>query len=261
MKKIGLFLLATALFSLASCDNKEKKSVNAENTKKTPVIKELFELIKPEQSGISFRNEFTPEKEIEFYKFQYQFNGGGVGIADFNNDGKNDIYFTGNEVDNKLYLNKGDFQFEDISQSSGTEMKGAWSNGVCLVDINGDNLIDIYVSKGGMKSADEKKNVMLINNGDLTFTDQAEKMGIADTGWSTQSIFFDYDNDGDLDLFVLNHPNMWTSDKRMDRDNYKNAPRGADHFYENQNGIFKNISIYSILNIAFGATPIRTNHG
>ena len=121
-------------------------------------------------------------------------------------------------------------------------MSGEWSNGVCLVDINGDNFIDIYVSKGGMNTAENKKNVMLINNGDLTFTDRAEEMGIADTGWTTQSIFIDFDNDSDLDLFVLNHPNSWSSTKRLDRDNYKNAPLGGDHFYENVNGTFKNIT-------------------
>lgn len=242
MKKLGIFSLTTFLIILGSCGDKEQKSTIKNKAKKTIVQKELFELIKPEESGVSFRNDFTPESEIEFYKFQYQFNGGGVGIADFNNDGKNDIYFTGNEVDNKLYLNKGDFKFEDISETSGTSMKGEWSNGIALVDINGDSYIDIYVSKGGMNTAENKKNVMLINNGDLTFTNKAEEMGIADTGWSTQSIFLDFDNDGDLDLFVLNHPNTWDGDKRMSRDNYKNAPRGADHFYENENGIFKNIS-------------------
>ena len=241
MKKLGLFSLLAIFLLVISC-GEDKKSIKKENAQSSTVTKELFEFLKPESTGISFRNDFSPEREIEFYKFQYQFNGGGVGIADFNNDGKNDIYFTGNEVDNKLYLNKGDFKFEDISESSGSSMAGEWSNGVCLVDINGDNFIDIYVSKGGMNSAEDKKNVMLINNGDLTFTNQAEEMGIADTGWTTQSIFFDFDNDGDLDLFVLNHPNIWSDTKKLDRENYKNAPLGGDHFYENVNGKFKDIT-------------------
>ena len=241
MKKASLLSLLVIFLIVTSCDD-NKKSIKKAEVKTETVNKELFELLKPEQTGISFRNDFTLEREIEFYKFQYQFNGGGVGIADFNNDGKNDIYFTGNEVDNRLYLNKGDFKFEDISKKSGTEMSGEWSNGVCLVDINGDGFIDIYVSKGGMNTAENKKNVMLINNGDLTFTNKAEEMGIADTGWTTQSIFIDFDNDDDLDLFVLNHPNSWSSTKRLDRDNYKNAPLGGDHFYENVNGTFKNIT-------------------
>ncbi|MBD81038.1 MAG: hypothetical protein CL840_19120 [Crocinitomicaceae bacterium] len=241
MKFNGILLLTLVLF-LSSCFDDKKKEIVDDKKQEKKKATELFEFLPAEKTGVTFNNSFTAEAELKFYEFQYQFNGGGVGIADFNNDGKNDVFFTGNEVENKLYLNKGDLAFEDITEKSGTGLPNSWSNGVCLIDINGDGLTDIYVSKGGMKSAEEKKNAMLINNGDLTFTDKADEMGIADTGWSTQSVFFDYDNDGDLDLFVLNHPNRWEGDEKMSRDHYKRAVIGADQFYENENGKFKNVT-------------------
>ncbi|MGB0403037.1 MAG: VCBS repeat-containing protein [Salibacteraceae bacterium] len=235
MKFRYLLILITSIAFLISCSEKEK-SEKKEKVTKSKKSETLFKLLNADSTGIAFNNTFSPEAEIEFFDFQYQFNGGGVAIADFNNDGLSDVYFTGNEVSNKLYLNKGNLKFEDITESSGTSLKQAWSNGVSVIDINNDGFLDIYVSKGGNRKTEKRKNALLINNGDLTFTDKAQEYGIADTGWSTQSIFLDFDNDNDLDLFVLNHPNIWKNDKKMSRDNYKNAVRGEDHFYVNENG-------------------------
>lgn len=241
MKLRYLLIIATSIVFLNSCSEKENTTEKSAVSKSTKP-ETLFNLLNSDSTGIKFNNSFTPESEIEFFDFQYQFNGGGVAIADFNNDGLSDVYFTGNVVSNQLYLNKGNLKFEDISESSGTSLKESWSNGVSVIDINNDGYLDIYVSLGGNRKTDEKKNVLLVNNGDLTFTNKAEEYGIADSGWSTQSIFLDFDNDNDLDLFVLNHPNIWKGDKKMSRENYKNAVRGADHFYINENGKFKESS-------------------
>jgi len=141
-------------------------------------------------------------------KFEYVNNGGGVALGDFNNDQLVDVYFTGNQVDNKLFLNKGDFKFEDVSQKANVEAKGKWCSGVALVDINNDKLLDIYVSATAKKVASERANMLYVNqgvgkDGIPIFKEMAQEYGIADTTHTTNSVFFDYDNDGDLDLYVL----------------------------------------------------------
>lgn len=235
---LGLTTLSLLIFSCSDQSESKTKSTVTQNEKEqknTPV----FELLNSTNTGVDFSNSFSPEKELEFYKFQYQFNGGGVGIGDFNNDGLSDVFFCGNEVSNKLYINKGDLKFEDVSASAGIELPNKWCNGICVVDINSDGLLDIYLSVGGNKIGNEKANALLINNGDMTFTEKAQEFGIADTGWSTQSLFFDFDLDNDLDLFVLNHPNIWFNETRLSRKNYETAVVGADHFYINNNGKFE----------------------
>lgn len=139
---------------------------------------------------------------------EYIYNGGGVGIGDFNNDGLPDVYFTGNMVSNKLYLNKGDFQFDDITQKARVTGGGKWCSGVALVDINNDGWLDIYVGATMKPDSLSRANLLYINNGAgkdgvPTFTESAAKYGVADTGHTTNAAFFDYDNDGDLDLYVL----------------------------------------------------------
>ena len=170
----------------------------------------LFTLLSSEKTGIEFSNDLTYSDDFNPYIFKNFFNGGGVAIGDLNNDGLADLFFCGNMVDNKLYLNKGNFEFEDITEKVGVASKNVWSSGVSMVDINGDNWLDIYVCKSGKPGGELRHNELFINhgldeNGDLQFVEQAEAYGIADEGLSAHAAFFDYDKDGDLDMYLLNN--------------------------------------------------------
>jgi enediyne biosynthesis protein E4 len=162
-----------------------------------------------------------------------------VALGDINNDGLIDIYFTSNMHKNKLYLNKGDFQFEDITEKSGAGGSRAWSTGVSMADVNGDGLLDIYVCNSGDISGDNKQNELFINNGDLTFTERAEEYGMDDRGFSTHGAFFDYDRDGDLDLYLLNNSYQaigsfnLKNNKRLEMDSV-----GGDKLYRNDGDKF-----------------------
>ncbi len=165
----------------------------------------LFTELSESETGINFRNllkEDNPDFNIALYPYFY--NGSGVAIGDINNDGLPDICFTGNMVKNRLFLNKGNFHFEDITEKSGIAAKEGWCTGVTMVDINGDGKLDIYICRSGLKNEEYRKNLLFINNGDLTFTEEAAAYGLDDPGYSTQASFFDYDKDGDLDMFLIN---------------------------------------------------------
>ena len=168
----------------------------------------VFTKLLVEETNITFSNRITELDTMNVLTFEYVNNGGGVALGDFNNDKLVDAYFTGNQVDNKLYLNKGDFKFEDVSKKSNVEAKGKWCSGVALVDINNDKLLDIYVCATAKKVASERANLLYVNqgvgkDGVPIFKEMAQEYGIADTTHTTNAAFFDYDNDGDLDLFVL----------------------------------------------------------
>jgi hypothetical protein len=167
--KSRYFLLIGPLIFLA-CTKKEIK---------------LFESKGASQTGIEFENTLTFHKDFNIFTYRNYFNGGGVGAADINNDGLVDLYFNGNQVSNKLYLNQGDFTFKDITEASGTAGDKAWSTGVGMADVNGDGLIDIYVCNSGDVKGDNKQNELFINNGDLTFSERAGEFGLADAGFST----------------------------------------------------------------------------
>lgn len=171
----------------------------------SPQQETLFTLLPPEDTGIDFSNDLVSSEDINILEYLYFYNGGGVALGDINNDGWVDIYFTSNQGENKLYLNKGNFEFEDITQAAGVDGAGGWSTGVTMADVNGDGLLDIYVCQVGDYKGLKGKNKLYINNGDLTFTEMAEVYGIDFEGFSTHALFFDYDNDGDLDLYLLNH--------------------------------------------------------
>lgn len=164
-----------------------------------------FEKISSEQTNIHFSNDLTFTKELNPYTYRNFFNGGGVAAGDINNDGLIDIYFTGNQVSNKLYLNKGDFNFEDITEKAGVAVNDVWSTGTIMVDINGDGLLDIYVAKSGSPGGKNRHNELFVNNGDLTFTEKSAEYGLDITGLATDAMFFDYDRDGDLDVYLLNN--------------------------------------------------------
>lgn len=158
-----------------------------------------------ESIGIVFSNDLPYTEEFNTYTYRNFYNGGGVAVGDINNDGLPDIYFMGNIADNKLYLNKGNWQFEDITEVSGLACKNVWSTGACMVDINGDGLLDIYVCKAGKPGGPNRHNELFINNGNLTFTEKSKEYGLDIEGLSIHSAFFDYDKDGDLDCYILNN--------------------------------------------------------
>lgn len=166
-----------------------------------------FRLVSSDESGILFANTIWESEEFNVLKYGYYYNGGGVAAADFDNDGWTDIFFTGNLVGNKLYRNKGAgrLSFEDVTRGAGIASEEGWNSGVSVVDINDDGWMDIYVCRTAAQSPRLRKNLLFLNNGDLTFTEAASHYGLDDAGYSTQAVFFDYDKDGDLDCFILNH--------------------------------------------------------
>lgn len=181
----------------------------AENETATTQDAFSFTLRTADQTGLHFANKLEPTAAFNMFTYMYFYNGAGVGVADFNQDSLPDIFFAGNQVPNKLFLNKGQLQFEDITQAAGIRHDSAWSTGVSIVDINNDNLPDIYVCRASQYEGLTGKNQLLvcqgIQNGIPIFKDEAAAYGIDFQGLSTQAIFFDYDLDGDLDLFLMNH--------------------------------------------------------
>ncbi|WP_303317857.1 VCBS repeat-containing protein [Flavivirga abyssicola] len=163
-----------------------------------------FSLLLADETGIEFSNDLIETDSLNYFTYPYMYMGGGVSAGDINNDGLVDLFFTANMKSNTLYLNKGDFVFEDITEKAKIKGDDRWFTGTTMVDINNDGYLDIYVSVSG--KGDKRNNLLYINNGDLTFTEQAKKYGIDHKGHTTQSTFFDYDNDGDLDLYLANYP-------------------------------------------------------
>jgi len=173
----------------------------------------LFTKLSQEETGLNFNNIVDITKHINIYPYQYKFNGGGVGLGDFDNDGLVDIFLCGNLVSNKLYVNKGNFAFEDITNKAGLETNGKWSSGVNVIDINSDGWLDIYVTVSSVSeqintTSDpfNSKNLLYLNNQDGSFSESAEMLGLDDIGLATHASFFDYDKDGDLDVFLVNVP-------------------------------------------------------
>jgi hypothetical protein len=217
------------------------------NPKKEPT---LFTLV--DNSNINFENTITETKSLNVFNYRNFYNGGGVAIGDLNNDGLPEVFFTANQGPNKLYLNKGNLQFEDISAKSGFAEKKQWSTGVVMVDINNDGWLDIYVcNAGNMFDTSIRKNQLFINNHNLTFTESATKYGLDNNGYTTQASFFDYDLDGDLDCFMvnnspipantLNYANM--RDLPADQWNVPDFLKGGgDHLYRNDNGHYVEVT-------------------
>jgi hypothetical protein len=165
----------------------------------------LFSLLDEKHTHIDFINRVEYTEEFNTYTYRNFYNGAGVGLGDFNNDGLQDIYFCGNQAGNKLYLNKGNFVFGDITERAGVACKGSWSTGVSVADVNGDGLADIYICKSGKPEGSNRSNELFINNGDLTFTEKAKEYGLDNFGLSNHASFFDFDRDGDLDCYLLNN--------------------------------------------------------
>ena len=204
----------------------------------------LFTLLDEDDTGIDYSNMLRESDDMNVMNYSYFYNGAGVSVGDINNDGLQDLLFTGNMVKNRLYINKGNFEFENITDKSGIASKQGWCTGATMVDINADGLLDIYISRSADIDPERRKNLLFINNGDLTFTEKAEEYGLADHGYSTQASFFDYDKDGDLDMFLINHSlQQYTTGVQENVQLRKEQnPDFANKLYRNDNGKFKDIS-------------------
>ncbi len=226
----------------------------------TPIGDKLFTMMPSEETGIDFANNLVYNSDFNIYTYRNFYNGGGVSIGDINNDGLPDVYFTSNMAKNHLYLNKGNFKFEDITEKAGVGGTKAWSTGVVMADVNADGLLDIYVCNSGDVAGDNKQNELFINNGDLTFTEKAAEYGLDDKGYSTHAAFFDYDKDGDLDMYLLNNSYQAIGSFNL-RKNIRGVrdPIGGDKLFRNDGGKFTDVSeaagIYgSIIGFGLGVT-------
>lgn len=228
-------ILTSILFLFISCNNDKVDS-------KTDL---LLKNVESSFSGIDFKNEVVENQLANYKNFEYVFNGGGVAVGDINNDGLEDIYFSSNQGSNKLYLNKGNLKFEDITESAGVEALDGWKFGVNMVDINRDGLLDIYVCRSGWPNIDSKlrENLLYINKGNNEFVESAKSYGLNENSYSIHSSFFDYDNDGDLDCYITAHPVKYNLSVEERMEYQKNPPRDQeDKFYENVNGTYKEVT-------------------
>ena len=234
-KKLCLFILL-----LTSCISKESEIIDLENLS-------LFQKIASSYSNITFTNSIKVDLENgqSLFDYDYFYNGAGVGIADLNNDGLLDIFFCGNQVSNRLYINKGDLKFKDISKTAGININKNWASGVTFVDVNKDGWLDIYVSQGGPLGTN-RKNCLYINQKNSTFKESAEIYGLNDTGISTQSVFFDYDNDGDLDCLVMNENPLYGIQPQVFHKYLKEDPSILPHttsrLYQNEKEKFHDVT-------------------
>ncbi len=229
----NIYILLLLPFFCLSCQHK-KNIIPADA---------LFQLIPSTQSGIAFNNKVTDNENFNVFNYRNYYNGGGVAIGDINNDGKPDVFFSANQGSNKLYINKGNWKFEDVTEKAGVKGARRWHTGVSMVDINGDGWLDIYVcNSGGLKDAD-RANELYINQKDGTFKEEAAQYGLNDQGLSTQALFFDFDHDGDLDCFVMNNSYRAIGSFGYNR-NLRNVrdPKNGDRLYRNDNGHFTDVS-------------------
>lgn len=266
MKNLHILLLFCFAYLVVSCDNKNKDTVDK------PIENTLFTLLPPDSTGVKFINAIENHKNFNIFKYRNFYNGGGVALGDINNDGLTDIYLTGNMVPNRLFLNKGNFKFEDISETANILGNKPWSTGVVMADINNDGLLDIYVSNAGNMKGNNHDNDLFINNGDLTFTEKAHEYNLAKTGFSTHASFFDYDKDGDLDAYILNNSNIpvsslgYAEQREVRAQDWEGVPdifKGVgDMLLRNDNGKFVDVSkesgIYGSL-IGFGLGVMVTD--
>jgi len=215
-------------------------------------------------TNADFINHLDYDKQLKIkfniYTYRNFYNGGGVALGDVNNDDLIDIFMTSNMGSNVLYLNKGNFEFEDISKTAGIEGKGKWSTGVSFADVNGDGWTDIYICNSGNLEGDDRRNELYLNNGNLTFSEEAKEYGLDDTGYSTHGVFFDYDKDGDLDMYLLNNSSRAIGSFNMkDNQRFNRDSLGGDKLFRNDNNKFTDVSskagIYgSIIGFGLGVT-------
>ena len=219
-----------------------------------------FQLLNNAEIGIDFSNDLEYSDAFNVYKYRNYYNGGGVALGDVNNDGWVDIYFTANQKENKLFLNQGDFTFKDVTEMAGVGGERAWSTGVSMADVNADGWLDIYVCNSGDIEGDNKQNELFINQGDGTFVEMAASYNLADKGFSTHATFFDYDKDGDLDVYLLNNSYQAIGSFDLRRNERpKRDALGGDKLMQNVDGKFVDVSqeagIYgSVIGFGLGVT-------
>lgn len=239
---------------LGCADNAPKKSE-----------KKLFETVPADSSGVSFKNELHESEDFHYYKYIYSYIGGGVAAADFDNDGNIDLFFTSNQSPERLYRNQGGLKFRDITATSGLKDIEGFDTGVSVVDINADGFLDIYICRAGKYDDAHLANLLYINNGDLSFTEKAADFGLADSNRSIQATFFDFDKDGDLDVYIANSP-VITRDyrkvkdlKAVQKDPETIALKGSDKLYRNNGaGNFEDVSLQAgiLPDIGFGLNAL-----
>ena len=203
----------------------------------------LFLQLKPEQTGVDFQNILVSEQHFNIYRYRNFYNGGGVAIGDLTGNGLPDIYLIGNMTPNRLYENRGDFYFVDVTEQAGVAGTKPWSTGVSLVDINGNGLLDIYVTNAGIYGPENHRNELFINNGDGTFTENASEFGLDDPGYGIHALFFDYDGDGYLDMYLLNNSNSSVADFDISENHRQIRDElGGDKLFRNDRGFFRDVS-------------------
>lgn len=246
------FILLIFIFGILGCSSEPKK--------------EGFTLLSKSQTGLDFRNILNETENFNIFKYQYFYNGGGVAVADYNNDGLEDVFFTGNMVKNRLFLNEGDLSFRNITEESGVALYEGWCTGANAVDVNNDGWMDIYVCRAGYPFEKLRHNLLLVNNRDNTFTDKAKEYGIDDPAYSTHSSFFDYDKDGDLDLFLVNHSTPEYSKGNLEVMEMQkiSKPETTNKLYRREGDKYIDVSVESgvkgnVLSFSLGVVTVDIN--
>lgn len=231
MKHLRLFSITCLILGMWACDSHDSPSPSP-----------LFRLIPPEKSGITFINQLNEDPSLNILNYEYLYNGAGVGIGDINNDGLPDVFMAGNMVPCKLYLNQGNLTFQDITQSAGIQTGGKWATGVSMVDINDDGWLDIYICYSGPYGRLRRTNHLFINQQDGTFAEKARDYGLDDFGHSIQAAFFDYDRDGDLDVYVLTNTTGQSGPNVIRPKQVNGENRNTDRLYRNDDSTFTDVS-------------------
>ena len=229
LKNSSIVILILSI--LFSCGKKEQEIVT------------LFTLLSEKETGIQFRNELTYTEKINPYTFRNFYNGAGVALGDINKDGLTDIFLAGNQTSNRLYLNEGNLKFKDITDRAGLNSSGYWSTGVSMADVNGDGLLDIYVCKSGPRGGEKRHNELFINTGNLSFSEESKAYGLAEEGLSQHAVFFDYDKDGDLDMYLLSNSgrSVGLFDLREGQREIRD-PEGGNKLFRNDGEKFTDVS-------------------
>ncbi|MEM6769777.1 MAG: CRTAC1 family protein, partial [Bacteroidota bacterium] len=247
------FLLYVVLFLLLTTCQEDAKTPTVVSA---PESSGSFTRLSSEATGITFNNHVEENFTNFFARFQYVYNGGGVAIGDIDGDGLSDLFFTANEESNRLYRNLGGMKFEDISKQAGVAEDEGWHNGTVMADVNGDGHLDIYVCRGGSvdnSPVDERRNLLYLNNGQGQFREAAQELGLADEGYSLQAVFFDMDNDNDLDAYVTNRPaTFFIPHPEVLEAKAKQDPNFSDQLYRNEGGKFVQVTQQAGITQNFG---------